>query len=146
MVLKGLAVGETAPLRFLLSRFHQVGSTKDSFSGHWADEDWVAKYSTKVHIQRRQAEFLKDFSENILKVKYMTRHFTEIQLFILFFYNSTLLWNSDQNPPGFSQGQEKTGGLSSALDSFQASSPASSPLLWTRRSHSLTCLFWHHFL
>ena len=77
--------GETAPLRFLLSRFHQVGSTKDSFSGHWADEDWVAKYSTKVHIQRRQAEFLKDFSENILKVKYMTRHFTEIQLFILFF-------------------------------------------------------------
>lgn len=78
--------GETAPLRFLLSRFHQVGSTEDSFSGHWADGDWVAKYSTKVHIQRRQAEFLTDFREDILKVKYMTRHFTEIQLFILFFF------------------------------------------------------------
>ena len=31
--------GETAPLKFLLSRFHQVGFTQDSFSGHWEDGD-----------------------------------------------------------------------------------------------------------
>lgn len=91
--------------------------------GRW--EDWVAKYSTKVQTEKA-SWILKISVRTYWKLNIWPDTHRDSTIYSFFYNNSTLLWNSLIRILLAFHKARKRQGLSSALDSFQASSPASS--------------------